>query len=113
MENGDLFELARNVGTQLVSLLTLLICLVITLVRWKRHPKVSLITALGLVLLIVHSLVFAVADVWLERLMMNAGIQPDHFFLILGLSRSLTLAVAFAVLLTGILSDRSPRAITI
>mgnify|MGYP003693749315 CR=1 FL=1 len=53
----DLLAIARNIGPQLPSLLTLLICLVIVLLRRRRHPKATLIAALGLILLILHSLV--------------------------------------------------------
>jgi ABC-type Fe3+ transport system permease subunit len=104
----DLFALARNIGTQLPSLLTLLICLVIVLVRRKRHPKVTLIAALALVLLILHSLVFAVADVWLFRLFLDAGSENiDRFYAIFGLVASVCLAIAFAVLLIAIFIDRN------
>jgi hypothetical protein len=50
----DLILFLRNVLTQLPSLLTLLICLIIALVRWKRHPKVSLVAALGFISIILY-----------------------------------------------------------
>src|SRR4029434_2038463 len=102
----DLFAIARNVGPQLPSLLTLLICLVIVLVRRRRHPKVTLIAALGLVLLILHSLIFAVADVWLLRSFVEAEpADVDHFYAIYGLVASVCLAIAFGVLLVAIFID--------
>ena len=105
----DLFELIRNIGPQLISLLTLLICLVVVLTRWKRHPRVSLIAAVGLVLLILHSLVFAVADVWLPRWFINPGyVSVETFYAIFGLVTSATLAIAFAVLLIAVFIDRKP-----
>jgi disulfide bond formation protein DsbB len=105
----DLFELFRNFGVQLISLLTLLICLGIVLYRWKRHPRVSLIAAIGLVLLILHSLIFSVADVWLPRWFINPGyLSVDSFYTILGLATSVTLAIAFAVLLLAVFIDRQP-----
>jgi hypothetical protein len=104
----DLLAIARNIGTQLPSLLTLLVCLVIVLVRRTRHPKVTLIAALGLVLLILHSLVFAVADVWLLRWFVQAeSADIDHFYAIFGLVSSLCLAIAFAVLLVAVFIDRN------
>jgi len=103
----DLLAIARNIGPQLPSLLTLLICLVILLVRRKRYPKVTLIAALGLVLLILHSLVFAVADVWLLRSFVEAeSVDLDHFYAIFGLVASVCLAIAFGVLLVAIFIDR-------
>lgn len=104
----DLFAIARNIGPQLPSLLTLLICLVIVLVRRTRHPKVTLIAALGLVLLILHSLVFAVADVWLAPSFAEGGsADVDNFYAIFGLVASVSLAIAFGVLLVAIFIDRN------
>jgi hypothetical protein len=111
MENvsNDLFRIFRDIGVQLISLLTLLICLAIVLFRWKRHPRVSLIAAVGLILLIVHALVFAVTDVWLPRWFINAGyVSVENFYAILGLVTSVTLAIAFAVLLLAVFIDRKP-----
>ena len=104
---NDLYDLARNVGPQLPSLLTLLICMVVVLTRWRRHPKVSLVATLGLFLIVLHTLFFAAADVWLPRLFLDKGsLEPDRFYAIFGLTASLTLAIAFAVLLTAIFMDR-------
>jgi ABC-type Fe3+ transport system permease subunit len=107
----DLLALARNIGPQLISLLTLLICLVIVLIRRKRHQKVSLIAALALVLIILHSLVFAIADVWLPRFFIEPGYaESDTFYAVLGLASSVTLAIAFGVLLSAIFKNRKAEA---
>ena len=106
---NDLYDLARNIGPQLPSLLTLLICMVVVLARWKRHPKVSLVATLGLLLIVLHTLFFAAADVWLPRLFLDKGsLGPDRFYAIFGIIASLTLAIAFAVLLIAIFMDREP-----
>jgi hypothetical protein len=107
----DLYELARNIGPQLISLFTLLTCIVIVLARWKRHPKVSLIAAIGLVLMILHALFFAVADVWLIPLLIDeAPVDIDRFYMLFGLFTSVTLAIAYVVLLLAIFIDREPMA---
>jgi hypothetical protein len=105
----DLLDLFRDLGTQLISLLTLAICLVVVLTRWQRHARVSLIAAFGLVLLIVHSVVFAIADVWLPHWLIGPGyVSVETFYLIFGLTTSVTLAIAFATLLLAIFIDRRP-----
>ena len=107
----DLLAVARNIGTQLPSLLTLLVCLVIVLVRRTRGAKVTITAALGLVLLILHSLVFAVADVWLSRRFVDAeSAYIDHFYAIFGLVSSVCLALAFAVLLVAVFIYRNHAA---
>jgi drug/metabolite transporter (DMT)-like permease len=83
--------------------------MVVVLVRWRRHPKVSLVATLGLVLIVLHALFFAAADVWVPRLFLDKGsLGPDRFYAIFGLIASLTLAIAFAVLLIAIFMDREP-----
>ncbi len=108
--SNDLFDLFRNIALQMVSLLTLVICLAIVLSRWKRHPRVSLIAAVGLILLILHGLVFDVAYVWLPRWFSPGYFSVDTLYMIFGLVTSLTLAIAFAVLLLAVFIDRSPAA---
>lgn len=50
-------------------LLLALIGLVIALIRWKQHPKVSLLTAAGLFLFILQSLTFGTIFYFLPRLL--------------------------------------------
>lgn len=109
----DFYDLARSLGTQLVSFVTILICIVIALVRWKRHPKVSLLAALALILLILEALFFDFADFVLSRwLVFSVGVPVDTYYLVAGLTASVTMAIAFALLLIAIFIDRKPRAAT-
>lgn len=105
----DLYDLFRSLGTQLISLLTLVVCLVVVLFRWQRHPRVSLVAAVGLILLILHSVVFTVADVWLPHWFIRPGyVSVEVFYAIFGLTTSAALAIAFGVLLLAVFIDRKP-----
>ena len=105
----DLFQVLRNVLTQLPSLLTLLICLVIAIVRWKRHPKVSLVAALAFLFLILHGLVFSAAYIWIPRWFLCSGSYESNptFFLVFSLITNLLFAIALATLLVAVFIDRS------
>ena len=103
--NQDLFLTLRNVLTQLPSLLTLLICLVIALARWKRHPKVSLIASLAFVSLMLHGLIFSAAFIWLPRWFLASGYDRTFFSVLTLISNSL-FAVLLAVLLLAVFIDR-------
>lgn len=108
--NQDLIQLLRNVLTQLPSLLTLLICLIIALARWKRHPKVSLVAAIGSLLLILQGLFFSAAYIWIPRMFGFGGFQDNQgFFSLLALLTNFLFAIAFAVFLTAIFIDRKQR----
>jgi predicted neutral ceramidase superfamily lipid hydrolase len=106
--SNDLFQMLRNVLTQLPSLLTLLICLVIAVARWKRHPKVSLIASLTFVFLILHGLVFSAVYIWIPRWFLGSGsYEPNRtFFTALALITNFLFAVALATLLLAIFIDR-------
>ena len=106
----DLFLLLRNVLTQLPSLLTLLLCLTIALVRWKRHPKVSLVAAVGFISIILHGLFFSAAYIWLPRVFTTGSYEENtSFYSLLGLLRNILFAVIFAVLLSAIFIERKQK----
>lgn len=104
----DLFQVLRNVLTQLPSLLTLLICLVISIVRWKRHPKVSLVASLAFVFLILHGLIFSAAYIWIPRWFLGSGSYDSNptFFTALALTTNFLFAIALATLLLAVFIDR-------
>lgn len=106
--NQDLLLTLRNVLTQLPSLLTLLICLVIALVRWKRHPKVSLIASLAFVSLMLHGLISSATYIWLPRWLPRWDQSERAFFSALTLITNSLFAVLLATLLVAIFIDRRP-----
>lgn len=109
--NSDLFQVLRNVLTQLPSLFTLLICLVFAITRWRRHPRVSLIAALGSTFLILHELFFSAAYIWLPRLFLASASLADNggFFKVLRLTSSFLFAAALGTLLIAVFINRKQR----
>ena len=104
----DLFQVLRNLLTQLPSLLTLLVCLIIAIVRWKRHPKVSLVASLAFLFLILHGLVFSAAYIWIPRWFIGSGSYESNptFFSVFALITNFLFAIAMATLLAAIFIDR-------
>ena len=104
-----LFEVLRGLLTQLPSLLAIVACIIAALVRWKRHPKVSLTVVIALVLMALHALVFAlvcaivpeyVAKAWGYGSMQRVITVISFFY-------NSLLAIAMAVLLAGVFMKRS------
>jgi hypothetical protein len=103
----DLYEMARSLGAQLVSTLALLICLVVALARWKRHPKVSLVLAIAIILFIVHLLVFVFADIWLARWLIVPGhVTAESFFSIERWIATITVALIYGIFLLAVFMQR-------
>jgi hypothetical protein len=105
--NQDLLMVLRNLLTQLPSLLTSFVCLLIAIIRWKRHPKVSLVASLGLILLILHGLFFSAAYIWIPRVFVSGSFQENpRFFSLLALTTNFLFAVALATFLAAVFIDR-------
>ena len=102
-----LWELAQ----QLPSLITILVCIVIVVARWKRHPTVSLLAVIGLFLLFLHGPVFALIYNQAPSLFLGTDYTAEklrNLFLVLGMIFNTTRMIAFAPLLVAIFIGR-PR----
>jgi len=100
---------------QLPSLLTLVGCIVFALTRWKRLPKVSLIVAAGLGLLIIHALAFLIIYDVVPPLFINSAdsfqnTEPMRrtISLVLGILYNTGHVVAFLLLLVAVFMQRRP-----
>lgn len=110
---SDLFQLAREVALQFPSLLALLVCLVIALARWKRHPRTSLIASLAFVLLMLHGLFFSAIYIWIPH-WLGEGTAESHrtFYNMFGLFANALFAIAVAILLVAVFIDRKQASMT-
>jgi Na+/H+ antiporter NhaC len=99
---------------QVPSLLTMLVCTVFAIVRWKRHPRVSLVVLISLGLLFFEILIFFPVLNWIPEWFISAANSENreatirNVYLILGLISNGIAAVAFALLLMGIFMQRKP-----
>lgn len=94
---------------QLPSLLAIIACIIAALVRWKRHPKVSLTVVIALTLMALHTLIFAFVYAFVPDYVARAwgsGSMQRVITLISFINNSL-LAIAMAVLLAGVFMNRS------
>jgi hypothetical protein len=113
--SNKLLQLLRALLLQLPSLLTLLVCIVFAVVRWKRHPKVSSTLLISLTLLFIHGIAFSVVYTWVPSWFITpANYDPlvtRNVYLVLGLIANTTAAAAFAMLLAAIFMQRKPAPI--
>ena len=113
MASHKLIQYFWSLVEQLPSLLTLIGCIVFALMRWKRHPKVSLLLVAGLGLLLVHAFVFLLV----YDLVPPLFIKPDNYantasirrtlYLVLGLIANTSIAISFALLLGAVFTQRN------
>lgn len=102
------------------SLIAMLACLVFALTRWKRFPKVAMVVALSLGLLILHAIVFIfiyqlVPPIFLRPALAQSVEEYANksriVYLVIGLIYNSLLAVGFGILLVGIFMQRKQASV--
>ena len=104
-------EWLSTLAQQLPSMITLVVCMVLVIARWKRHPTVSLLAVAGLFLLLLHGPVFALIYAQGPSLFLKHDYTSEdlqNLFFALSLIFNSTRALAFAPLLAAIFIGR-PR----
>ena len=104
------FEALWGIALQLPSLLTMVACIIVAAIRWKRHPKVSLTLVIGLVLLFLHTFVFAFVYAYVPDLFAGPGNYAAMRTVITVISfiYNSSLAIAIGILLTAVFMQRNP-----
>lgn len=116
MENTKLLEFLWDLAEQLPSLLAALGCLIFALIRWRKHPRVSLLVSLSLGLLFLHAVVSAILYTWIADVFIRAARITDqasvtqNVYLALGLITNGSLAVILAILLMAVFIQRPGNA---
>jgi hypothetical protein len=107
--------LLKDLAIQIPSLLTILGCMIFAVVRWKHHGKVALMVLVGLLLLLIHVIVFAFIYTWVPDAIINAADPANrasvtrNVFIGLAVVYNAFEAVAVALLVFGIFMRRSPQ----
>jgi hypothetical protein len=96
--------------TDLPSLLTALVCILVAAARWGRHREVSLLAILGLTWFALVSLVFeAVFYFGPEVFRKNGGpTSLETFDTVMYVSENVLIALAMALLLAAVFIRRGP-----
>lgn len=111
--------LLKDLAIQIPSFLTILGCMIFAIVRWKHHQRVSLVVLIGLLLLVIHLIVFAFIYAWVPDWIISAAdpasrvSTTQNVYIGLAVIYNSFEAVAVALLVVGIFMRRSPaQAIT-
>lgn len=110
MENSNrFFDALWGIAVQLPSLLTMLACIVAAVIRWKRHPKVSLTLVIGFVLLVLHTFVFAFVYAYVPDILAGPGNYAALRTIITVISfiYNSSLAIAIGIVLAAVFMQRS------
>lgn len=100
--------LATNYVVQAPAFLVWLAGLVVALALWRRHPRVSLFAALGLLLAAVRAVVAPWIDYWIR----NSGLgltQIGIRFAVLNVVSAVISAAAWTLVLIAVFGWRSKR----
>jgi|ERR1051325_3069552 len=106
-----LWEVLRAILLQLPSLLAVLGCIVAAIVRWKRHPRVSLTVTISMVLFIVITVTFAFVYTFVPDLLRKPGGDYKSIqtvITIISFVYNSAWAIALATLLGAVFMQRAP-----
>ena len=108
---GKLTTLIKDFAVQIPSFLTILGCMIFAVVRWKHHPRVSLVVLIGLLLMAAQFIIAVIIYTWVPDWIIGSPTYGNEAFsrnvyLVLGLLSNSFFAVALAVLLTGVFMRR-------
>lgn len=86
--------------------------IVFAIVRWKRHPRVSLMTVLALAIHMFEGILFSIFLYWLPELMFKMRLSPaasDNFYLVLFFLEDFVFVVVIILLVGAAFSGRSDQ----
>lgn len=96
--------------TQCPVLLVWLVGVVLAIVHWRHHPRVSLLTVIGLAVLTVMTVVSVFLGTWLPRWLFESGRMSvnelGNVMAVVRVVESLISAGAFGLILAAIFSGR-------
>jgi hypothetical protein len=88
-----------------------LIGIVLALMRWRKHPQVSLMIVLALGMMLVTSIIFQYLYIWLPRRLLDGDLSSmsiTRVYTVLGVIHSSVSAVGFGLLLVALFRWRHP-----
>ena len=89
--------------------------LVVAIIRWQRHPRVSLLALIGLSLLLLETFIGTIMNIQLPVLFSGWGwgaAEIGTFFIIKGFIQAVVAAIGFGLLLVALFGWRTaPRSI--
>jgi hypothetical protein len=86
--------------------------IIFAIVRWKRHPRVSLMTVLALAIYIFEGILFSIFLYWLPELMFKMRLSPaaiDNSYLVLFFLEDFVFAVVIILLVSAAFSGRQAQ----
>ena len=116
--NEQVTAFFRDFAIQIPSILTILGCIIFAIVRWKYHPRVSLVVMIGLLLLLIHFFLFAVLYAWIPEWIIRSADATSraaitrNVYIVMAVIYNCLEAIPFALLLIAIFMRRgSPPAL--
>lgn len=95
--------------------LVVLAGIVISIMRWKRHPKASLLTLIALVFYLIKSFAFTAINYWIPTLresMHWSYATAIHLYTVLEVVNDIAFAAVLVLLVAAAFANRQPAVAT-
>lgn len=113
MRDGFLYYFMLRLARRLPMLLLCLGGITFAATRWKRHPRISLMTVLALVIYLVEAIVFIVFLYWLPNMLQPMRLTPGTegwIYSIIFFIEDFVFALVLILLVGAAFTQREPRA---
>ncbi len=104
-----LVQILTAYSVQLPIFLLWVIGIILSLTRYRKHPRVSLLTTAALSILLISNLARTALQVWLPATL--PFVQVSSAFIILGITSSILSTIAWAMLLVALFGKREQESI--
>jgi hypothetical protein len=94
-------------------LLMIVIGLVFAIIRWRRHPSVSLLTAIALVIYVIKIFTFALINYWLPNLRFSLHVSYaaiNNLYILLSVLSDIAFAIVLLILVIAAFLKRQTLA---
>lgn len=101
-----IYQILGEIATQLPSMLTMLGGILVAIIRWKRHPRISLTVVISLALMLLHLTIFAVVFATIHSMVSYENFTLQAYQTLASIMYNLILAILTAILVTAIFMQR-------
>ena len=111
----NLLAFLKDLAVQIPSILTILVCMIFAGVRWTYHPRVSLVALIGLLVLLIHTFLFAAVYAWVPQAIIASMTPPvaadkaevaRYVYIVMAVIYNCLEAIPFVILLGAIFMKR-------
>jgi len=102
-----------NLAYQLPVLIVLIVGLIFAIIRWKKHPRTSLLTLIAIVIILIVTILGVISNSFLPQILYTSNIDYSTIGIIFSVTSvlfNIMTAVSWVLLLIALFGKRKEKA---